>query len=109
MPRQPSQARVRIANQFGRRDAMINDLLCEDVRLTFEVAQRPNDGGCGEWSVGAHVRRSIDKPTIYELGVTRNDAVRAVACWWKARHGACGFPCLDWDAVSVVMLGIRAI
>jgi hypothetical protein len=58
---------VRITNQFRRQDAMIYDLLCEDVRLTLEVAHGPNDDGGGERSVEAHARQSIDKPTIYEL------------------------------------------
>ncbi len=109
MPRELSQPRVRITNQFRKRDAMIYDLLCEDVRLTLEVAQRSNDDGCGEWSVEAHARQALEKPTINEPGVTRNDALRAVARSWKGRHGAHGFPELDWEAVSVAMLGVRAI
>ena len=109
MPKEHSQARVRITNQFRKGDTMIYDLLCEDVRLTLEVTQRANDDGCGEWSVEAHARQSIDKPTIHEPGMTRNDALRAVARSWKGRHGAYGFPELDWEAVSVAMLGVRAI
>ena len=44
-----------------------------------------------------------------EPGVTRNDALRAVARAWTAKHGTYGFPELDWDAVSAAMLEVRAI
>jgi hypothetical protein len=88
---------------------MVYDLLCVDVRLTIEVAQRRNDDGLGEWVVEAHARQATDRPTIHEPGVTRNAALHAVARAWIAKQGAYGFPQLDWDAVSVAMLSVRAI
>ena len=88
---------------------MVYDLACEDVRLTIEVAQRPNDDGLGEWLVEAHAPQIADRLTIHEPGATRNEALRAVASAWMAKRGAHGFPQLDWDAVSAAMLSVRAI
>jgi hypothetical protein len=109
MSNETSRTAVRITNQFRKREAMVYDLACEDVRLTIEVAQRRNDDGLGEWVVEAHARQAPDRPTINEPGVTRNDALRAVARAWLAKRGAYGFPQLDWDAVSAAMLSVRAI
>jgi hypothetical protein len=109
MANESSRPGVRITNQFRRRDAMVYDLACEDVRLTIEVTQRQNDDGLGEWVVEAHTRQAAERPTVHEPGVTRNDALRAVARVWAAKQGAYGFPQLDWEAVSAAMLVVRAI
>jgi hypothetical protein len=109
MRNETSRPGVRITNQFRKREAMVYDLSCEDIRLTIEVAQRSNEDGLGEWIIVAHTRQAVDKPTIHEPGVTRNDALRAVAHSWAAKQGAHGFPKLDWEAISTAMLGVRAI
>ncbi len=109
MSKDSSRPGVRITNQFRKREAMIYDLSCEDIRLTIEIAQRPNEDGLGEWVVEAHARQTAHVSTINEPGVTRNDALRAVARSWTAKRGAEGFPALDWEAVSAAMLGVRAI
>jgi len=109
MSKEQSRPGVRITNQFRKREAMVYDLLCDDVRLTIAVAQRPNDDGLGEWIVEAHARQAVDKPTIHEPGVTRNAALSAVARSWSAKQGAHGFPKLDWEGVSAAMLGVRGI
>jgi hypothetical protein len=100
---------VRITNQFRKRQAMVYDLTCDEVRLTIEVTARDNEDGLGEWSVGAHARQSPEKPTIDEPGTTRSDALRAVARAWAAKQGGFGFPALDWDAVAEALLAVRAI
>ena len=41
---------------------MVYDLSCEDVRLTIEVTQRPNEDGLGEWVIEAHARQAPDSP-----------------------------------------------
>lgn len=109
MSKETSRSGVRITNQFRKREAMVYDLSCEEVRLTIEVAQRRNDDGLGEWVVEAHARQATDRPTIHESGVTRTAALHAVARAWIGKQGAHGFPQLDWDAVSVAMLSVRAI
>jgi hypothetical protein len=109
MSKEKSGPTVRITNQFRKRQAMVYDLSCEDVRLTLEVSARPNDDGLGEWKVEAHARQAAEKPTIHEPGATRDDALRAVARSWTAKLGVYGFPKLDWEAVSTAMLGVRAI
>jgi hypothetical protein len=109
MSRESSRPGVRITNQFRKREAMVYDLACEDVRLTIEVAQRLNDDGLGEWFVEAHARQSADRPTIREPGVTRKDALTAVARTWVAKQGSYGFPSLQWDEVSAAMSSVRAI
>jgi hypothetical protein len=107
--KEANRSGVRITNQFRRREAMVYDLSCEDIRLTIEVTQRPNEDGLGEWVIEAHARQAADKLAIHEPGATRNDALRAVARTWAAKQGAVGFPALDWEAISVAMLGVRAI
>jgi hypothetical protein len=110
MGNETSRPGVRITNQFRRRDAMVYDLMCEDVRLTIQVAHRENaEDGLGEWSVEAHARQAADRPSILEPGATRTDALHAVARAWTAKRGAFGFPSLDWEAVSAAMLSVRAI
>jgi len=109
MSKEVSRPGVRITNQFRKGPAMVYDLSCEDVRLTIEVAARPNDDGRGEWSLEAHARQAAERPAIHEPGATRIEALRADARAWSARGGAHGFPRLDWDAVSAAMLSVRAI
>ena len=107
--KESSRPGVRITNQFRRREGMVYDLSCEDIRLTIEIAQRQNEDGLGAWVVEAHARQAADKPTIHEPGATRDEALRAVARAWAAKQGAHGFPALDWEAVATAMLGVRAI
>ncbi len=109
MSKETSRPGVRITNQFRRREVMVYDLSCEDTRLTIEIAQRANEDGLGEWLVEAHAREAVEKPTILQPGVTRNDALRAVAREWVAKRGTHGFPELDWEAVSGAMQAVRAI
>ncbi len=104
-----SRPGVRITNQFRRRDAMVYDLSCDDVRLTIEMALRTNDDGLGDWVAEAHARQSAEKPTIVEPGATRDDALQAVARSWVAKQRAHGFPELDWEAVAKAMRTVRAI
>lgn len=88
---------------------MVYDLSCNEVRLTIEMAQRPNEDGLGDWVAGAHARESVDRPAITEPGATRDDAFQAVARSWVAKQRAHGFPELDWDAVATAMRTVRAI
>ena len=88
---------------------MVYDLSCDQVRLTIEVTARESGDGLGEWNVGAHARAMPDQPTIDAPGVTRGDALRAVARSWAARQGRQGFPSLDWEAVAQALLAVRAI
>ena len=104
-----SRRGVRITNQFRRRDAMVYDLSCDDVRLTIEMERRVNDDGLGDWVAGAHARESAEKPSVIAPGATPDDAFRAVARSWVAKRRAHGFPELDWDAVAVAMRNVRAI
>jgi hypothetical protein len=100
---------VRITNQFRKGQSMVYDLSCEAVRLTIEVSAREVGDGRGEWNVAAHAREAPERPTIEEPGVTRSDGLRAVAASWAAKHGAYGFPALDWDGVTRALVAVRAI
>jgi hypothetical protein len=88
---------------------MVYDLSYEDVRLTLEVTQRPNDDGHGEWAIEAHAHQAPETAILNEPGVTRSEALTALARSWTAQHGANGFPQLDWDGVSEAMRVVRAI
>jgi hypothetical protein len=100
---------VRITNQFRKRQAMVYDLSCDDVRLTLEVTSRESADGLGEWHVEAFARHAPEKPTIDEPGTTRREALSAVARAWAAKRGTYGFPPLDWDAVAEALVAVRAI
>jgi hypothetical protein len=103
-------AAVRITNQFRKREAMVYDLSCDDVRLTLEISARPaGDGLKEEWHVEAFARQAPEKPTLDEPGATRREALTAVARAWIAKKGVYGFPTLDWDAVAEALLAVRAI
>jgi hypothetical protein len=109
MSKETPRPAVRITNQFRKREAMVYDLRCEDIHLTIEITPRENADGLGEWRVEAHAREDAEKPSIGEPGATRDEALRAVARAWAAKGGSRGFPPLDWAAVSVAMLAVRAI
>jgi hypothetical protein len=80
------------------------------VRSAFARAREKGEQQMPSESSKARVRRrSIDKPTICELGMTRNGTLPAVARSGKGRDGAYGLSELDWDAVSLAILGVRAI
>jgi hypothetical protein len=109
MSKDSSRPLVRITNQFRKREAMLYDLACGDVRLTIQVSQRTSDDGLGGWLIEAHARQSAERPPINEPGATRDEALRAVGRAWTAKGGAHGFPRLDWDAVAEAMQSVRAI
>jgi hypothetical protein len=109
MAKDKPQSPVRITNQFRKGQAMVYDLSCDHVRLTIEVTARENADGLGEWNVEAHARAAPDEPTIDAPGVTRSDALRAVAKSWTAKQGTQGFPSVDWEAVAHALLAVRAI
>jgi hypothetical protein len=109
MTKDAERPHVRITNQFRKGQSMVYDLSCEDVRLTIEVTPREGDDGRGEWNIGAHARQAPDRPTIDEPGLTRREALGAVAASWAAKRGAYGFPALDWDGVTQALLAVRAI
>jgi hypothetical protein len=100
---------VRITNQFRKGQAMAYDLSCAAVRLTLEVSARDDGDGRGEWWISGYAREAPGKPAIREPGPTRADALRALAASWTAKHGAYGFPTLDWEGVTRAMLAVRAI
>jgi hypothetical protein len=100
---------VRITNQFRKRQAMVYDLSCEEIRLTIEVTARENDDQLGEWNVEAHARQTQEQASIDAPGATRSDALRAVAQSWTAKQGSGGFPILDWEGVAEALLAVRAI
>jgi hypothetical protein len=101
--------RVRITNQFRRRDAMVYDLSCEELRLTVTMTSRANLDGPDDWLVEAFVRESAERPVVVEPGPSREDALRAVACSWAAKNRAHGFPHLDWEAVVGALRSVRAV
>ena len=109
MAKETPRPSVRITNQFRKRQAMVYDLSCEDVRLTLEVTSRDSADGSGEWHVEAFARQAPEKPTIDEPGTTRSEALHAVARSWAAKRGSFGFPALDWEGVAQAMLAVRAI
>jgi hypothetical protein len=101
---------VRITNQFRKREAMVYDLSCDDVRLTLEITARAAGEGLeDEWHIEAFARQAPEKPTLGGPGRTRREALAAVARAWTAKDGAYGFPPLDWDAVAVALLAVRAL
>jgi hypothetical protein len=100
---------ARITNQFWRGPSMVYDLSCDEVRLTLEVTLRAMPGSPDQWSVHASARQAPDPPTVDEAGATRGEALTAVARAWGAKHGAVGFPPLDWDAVAQALRAVRAI
>ncbi|MGO9835508.1 MAG: hypothetical protein ACLP1X_14945 [Polyangiaceae bacterium] len=109
MAKDSARPLVRITNQFRKGQVMVYDLSCEDVRLTIEVTPRDSADGLGEWIAEAHARQAPEKPTLNEPGVTRGDALRALARSWAAKGGSYGFPALDWEAVTQALLAVRAI
>lgn len=109
MPREERMPAVRITNQFRKHQAMVYDLSCENVLLTLEITARQLVGDVEEWHVEAFARQAPERPTVCEPARSRRDALRAVARTWVAKHGAYGFPTLDWDAVTDALLAVRAI
>ncbi len=118
MSKENGKPGVRITNQFRRRQGMVYDLSCDDVRLTLEFTTRPaappSEGEPGpeaedEWHVEAFARESPGRPTLDGPGGTRLDALRAVARAWAAKRGAYGFPMLNWDGVTEALLAVRAL
>jgi hypothetical protein len=101
--------RVRITDQFRKGQAMVYDLACDDFRLTIEVTARENSDGLGEWNVGAHASKASEGDTIKHPGVTRGDALGAVARSWATKQGTTHFPTLDWAAVTQALLAVRAV
>lgn len=113
MSKEKEKPGVRITNQFRRRQGMVYDLSCDDVRLTLEFSVRPTGESDGEsetaWHVEAFAREAPGRPTLDEPGGTRIDALRAVARAWTAKRGAAGFPKLNWEGVTEALLAVRAI
>lgn len=102
------EVRARITNQFRKRQSMVYDLSCNEVRLTIEITPSESTDG-GDWSVRAHARQAPEQPTVDHAGATRKEALSAVASAWAAKGGAYGFPALDWDAVAQALQAVRAI
>jgi hypothetical protein len=90
---------------------MVYELAYVDIRLRIAMATRENGDGLGAFTAKAHthVRESDDSPSIVKPGLTREDALRAVARAWAAKHRATGFPWMDWDAVATALRAVRAI
>jgi hypothetical protein len=109
MVEEKREVRVRITNQFRSGNAMVYDLSCEDTRLTVQIAPLSNDDGTQGFTAVAHARQSPDRPSVGESGLTRSEALRAVARSWAAKNGAYGFPTLDWESVAQALLAVRAI
>jgi hypothetical protein len=110
MAKEKEKPGVRITNQFRRRQGMVYDLSCDDVRLTLEISTRStSESSEEEWHVEAFAREAPGRPTLDEPGGTKIDALRAVARAWAAKRGAYGFPMLNWDGVTEALIAVRAI
>ena len=70
---------------------------------------RENQDGLGHWSAEARIRASTTRSSIAKPGVTREDALRAVARAWMAKQYVDGFPEMDWEAIATAMRAVRAI
>jgi hypothetical protein len=109
MGRDGARPAVRITNQFRKRQAMVYDLSCNEVRLTLEMTSHETGEGVDGWRIEAFARQAPERPTIDETGTTRRDALLSVARTWVAKKGILGFPVLDWEAVAEVLGAVRAI
>jgi hypothetical protein len=108
-PKLPGDARARITNQCRRGQSMVYDLVCEEVRLTIEITPVESPDGRGGWSVRAHARNARHQPGAEATGLTRTEALIAVARAWGVKGAVRGLVHLEWNAVARALRGVRAI
>jgi hypothetical protein len=110
MAAKKDDTKTHVTNQFRSRAVMVYDLASEGAQLTISIAPCPNNlDGTGDWRAEAYARQAPDRPTLAETGVTRGDALNAVAQAWTAKDRAFGFPKLDWEAIALALRAVRAI
>ena len=92
--------------------ARIYDLACEGNRLRLEVVPVEVDGA-EVWRVEAKVRSRVDAngevTTANETAATRTEALRALARAWRSNAAQHGMRMFDWEAVEVLLAGVRAL
>ncbi|MGH7435801.1 MAG: hypothetical protein ACRENE_09010 [Polyangiaceae bacterium] len=108
MSRRPASA-TQITNQFRTREGTVYEITHDEIRLRIAMTFRENPDGLGHWNAECRVRASASRSSIAKPGITREDALRAVARAWMAKQYVDGFPEMDWEAVATAMRAARAI
>jgi hypothetical protein len=98
-----------ITNQYRTREGTVYELTHFETRLRIAITFRENQDGLGHWSAEARLRASTTRSSIAKPGITRDDALRAVARAWMAKQYVEGFLEMDWEAITTVMRTVRAI
>jgi len=103
------ETKTRIMQQSRDRRGMVYDLKANGHRLRLSVFAASQSTEAGEWSVQARTGTADDPTIMTEWGPTRADALRSVGVAWTAQCAAQSLPKFDWDAVTEVLVAVRAV
>jgi hypothetical protein len=105
----PDANAPKITNQFRSRLGFVYDVKSSGVRLTFNVWKKQNEADPGEWCVDARVNSVPETAPIAAWASTRADALKEVSRVWTTTGSDLGLPAFDWEAVTLLLSGVRAV
>jgi hypothetical protein len=100
----------KITMQYRSGNALVYELeSATGVALDVHVSSGATPERADAWHVAAHSSRRADPIVISESAATRAEALRKVANGWTAQASELGLTTFDWDAVTKLLLSVRAI
>jgi hypothetical protein len=88
---------------------MVYEIECEGSAVDLHVSHGGAPDDPTDWLIEARSNHSADAVVISERGPTRADALRGVSRAWSEQALFLGLPHFDWDAVTRVLVAVRAI
>ena len=97
---------ARITNQFHYRDKMVYEFSCDSVNVSISMM-----GGkdLTEWHAEATAKVLPDAAVAEGVGASRGEALSGLREAWCCQREGRPFPPLDWEAIRVALVTVRAI
>lgn len=106
----PAAPAYKITMQYRLGNALVYEIeSATGVAIDLHVSSRETPEQARTWEVAAHSNRTAEPVVIAESAATRAEALRMVALGWARRTSELGLTAFDWEAVTRLLVSVRAI
>ncbi len=99
---------LKLTNQCHSKRGMSYDFRRHPDKITVRITPRESASDTADWRIDASDGPRGDK-VFTEWGATKREALVAVANTWMKRAESEGLPLFDWDAITQLLVAVRAL
>jgi hypothetical protein len=109
LPKEPLPKPLRIVTQYHSKRGMVYEIECATASVDLHVCRQATDGGANGWRIEAHDSHLSNAFVVTESAPTALEALRHVAQSWREKAPDHGLPAFDWEAVTALLVNVRAL